>query len=55
MTVWDWITVGIVAGFSSFFSELAKDLKKFLARKIRLSHSKIKQVIGGKLRDAESD
>ena len=30
MDFWDILLVGLVAGCSSFFSELAKDLKKFL-------------------------
>jgi hypothetical protein len=35
--------VGLTIVFTSFCSELAKDLKKFLASKIRMGHSKIRK------------
>ena len=31
----DWLTVAITVGFTSFCSELAKDLKKYLVAKVK--------------------
>lgn len=43
----------MITGFTSFCSELAKDLKKFLGSKIRKSHSIIRKSLGS-LKDAEA-